>query len=114
VLLDSNDLFVLIKKDQVDWKQHSDRVHAAGRNDPEARSEASPPLCLPKQSYEPAHVAVRHRCFRSNERLARLVIDVHRVTAMIVSHGRHLPLPQFEIGAAQRVLIRSLSRVAAR
>jgi len=46
MLLHMHDLSLLIEKDEIDWKEHSDRMHAPRRDDPKTAAKLRPAFGL--------------------------------------------------------------------
>jgi hypothetical protein len=79
VFLDAHNFILFAEKDQIDREQHSDRVHASRRLDPQTGSEARPAASFSQQTYKAEHVAIRKFCIGGDERLSRVVVHVERV-----------------------------------
>jgi hypothetical protein len=79
VFFDAYNFILFAEKDQIDREQHSDRVHASGRLDPQTGSESRPTASLSQQAYKAEQIAVRKFCIGGDERLPRVVVHVERV-----------------------------------
>src|ERR1700733_4185547 len=79
MFLDAHNFILFAEKDQIDRKQHSDRMHASRRLDPKTGPESCPAPSFSQQTYKAEHIAVRKFCIGGNERLARVVVHVERV-----------------------------------
>jgi hypothetical protein len=84
-----NDFFLLVQENQVNWKEHPDRMNTPRGNDPESGSKPSPPLGFTEQADQAPHVAVRDDRFRRYERLSRLVIYIDHALLVRPDHGPH-------------------------
>ncbi len=78
VFFQVHDFFLFVQENQVNGKEHPDRVNAPRGNDPQSRAKPGPPLGLPEQADQPAHIAVRDERLRCHERLSRLVVHINR------------------------------------
>jgi hypothetical protein len=97
VFFDVHDLSILAKEDQVDREHHSNGVHAARGNDPEAAPLASPSVGFPEQPNQATQVAVCHGGFRGDKGFPRSVVDVDHTLSVVICNRqfRRLPVDQF-------------------
>jgi hypothetical protein len=71
VLLKVHDVFFAVEKDQVDRKQHADRVDPVRGDDPEAAPRTRPLARFSEEADQPAKIGIGHRDIRRDESLAR-------------------------------------------
>src|ERR1700747_2313275 len=82
MLFHVNNSSFFVEKDKVDRKEHSDRVHASGWNNPKPAAEFRPALGFSKQANKAAEVVIRYRRLGGHKGLPSLVIHVH-ISAVI-------------------------------
>src|SRR6266478_4711161 len=97
MLFHVNNLPLFVEKDKVDRKEHSDGVHASGRDNPKPAAEFRPALGFSQQANKAAEVVIRYRRLGGHKGLPSLVIYVH-ISAVVAVTARHF----FSVTAAGR------------
>ena len=86
MLFKMHDLFLLIQKNQINRKQHTNRMDATGRHDPKPGTQSRPALRFAKQPDQPPQITIGNHRFCSDEGLPRFVVYVHRALLVEIDH----------------------------
>jgi hypothetical protein len=77
------DLFFFAEENEIDWEQHSDRVHPLRGNNPQPSTELRPSLRLSQQPHETPQVAICDASLGGHKRFPCLIVDIHgRISAI--------------------------------
>jgi hypothetical protein len=87
VFLDVHDPFFLADENQVNRKEHPDRMHTAGGYDPQTSAKLRPALGFSKEADETKQIAVGNGRLSGQKSFARLVVHVQRTVLTIMGHG---------------------------